>query len=499
MISLATTSSMQAALTAIRAVESEQVRSRLLVTIAPVLPADQFEDALMAIDHVVDGDCHAQALAAIAAHLPEHLVGRLLTLVRRLDEGGRLFAVAPDGTDAVLWQSMILAALCQRLSQLGQVQKALMLVETIAHPDWQAPALGAIVTQLAAMHSVAIAMNVLARMPAGRWQAQALVAIAPVLRESNQFKQALRLADRLPAPADRGAVLQALMPHLPAALMPQMVASLANLQHIDALSSLIPYLPKPLLKPAFLALAAIPNSPQRAQAQASLAARLAQLGYLDAAMAIVDRLPIESDQIYARIQLLPYLPAFRRSSEILRLLAHVQSLPPSDQHDANLLALLPWLAIESPTQAWDLAQGNLTWQVQAVPVVVERWMTHGQVDRALSVLPKLIAESVQMAALQVIVPLLGDREYLKTAFNVIDAWLIAQQQSLLANLAPSLVRLPLMLRQDLSQRLLSSLAAADGSAIAPLLMQLDALVPILSALAGEAAVATAIQLTCTKL
>ncbi|MCS6881947.1 MAG: hypothetical protein NZU74_11490 [Chloroflexaceae bacterium] len=235
------------ALEVARAIDDEQYRAEALAALAPHLPEPLLGAALAAARAIEDAGRRAEALAALAPRLPEALLGEALAAARAIEDEGRragaLGALAPHLPEALLGEALAaaralkdeerragaltaLAALAPRLPPADQVEvlgAALAAARALKDEERRARTLGALAPRLPPADQVEVLGAALAAARAiedeGR-RAGALAALAPRLPPADQVQvlgEALAAARAIQDEGRRAGALSALAPRLPPA------------------------------------------------------------------------------------------------------------------------------------------------------------------------------------------------------------------------------------------------------------------------------------------
>jgi hypothetical protein len=257
---------------------------------------------------IADKEARATALAALAPHLPPHLLAEALAAARTIDDE--------------YWRSRALAALAPHLpaeQQPAVYADALAAARTIADEYGRSAALAALAPHLPAEQQPAVYADALAAARA-IWdfsRDRALAALAPHL-PPHLLADALAAARAIRSDSNRARALAALAPHLPAEQQPAVYAdALAAARAIwdfsrdRALAALAPHLPPHLLADALAAARAIRSDSNRARALAALAPHLPaeqQPAVYADALAAARAIRSDSDRARALAALAPHLP-----------------------------------------------------------------------------------------------------------------------------------------------------------------------------------------------
>jgi hypothetical protein len=327
---------------------------------------------------IADKEARATALAALAPHLPPHLLADALAAARTIADE--------------YWRSRALAALAPHLpaeQQPAVYADALAAARTIADEYWRSRALAALAPHLPAEQQPAVYADALA---AARtidnedWRSRALAALAPHL-PPHLFAEALAAARTIADEYWRSEALAALAPHLPTHLLADALAAARTIAdeywRSEALAALAPHLPaeqQPAVYADALAAArTIADEYWRSRALAALASHLPaeqQPAVYADALAAARTIRDADDQVAALAALAPHLPPhlladalaaartiadeYWRSRALAALAPHLAATPALDEQFVptlrtlaqrgrpallgDLRALQPWLA-----------------------------------------------------------------------------------------------------------------------------------------------------------
>jgi hypothetical protein len=290
---------------------------------------------------IADKEARVTALAALAPHLPPHLLADALAAARTIADE--------------YWRSRALAALAPHLpaeQQPAVYADALAAARTIANDDQRSRALAALAPHLPT-HLFAEA---LAAARAIEWdfsRATALAALAPHLPAEQQpavYADALATARTIADEYWRSRALAALAPHLPAEQQPAVYAdALATARTIAdeyrrswALAALAPHLPPHLLAEALAAARTIRDADDQVAALAALAPHLPaeqQPAVYADALAAARTIADEYWRSRALAALAPHLPTHL----FAEALAAARTIADDDQRSRALAALAPHL------------------------------------------------------------------------------------------------------------------------------------------------------------
>jgi hypothetical protein len=268
---------LEEALKAARSLPDEGYRARILVELAPHLPAALLAEALAAARHLDDDGGRARTLASLAAYLPETEREAVL------HEALRVAEAIHDQADL----STFLIGLARYLPK-PLVQRAWDEVWTIRGEGHRAKALAALAPHLPASlryDSLRAALRATRTIGAKSYSAEVLsllVTHLPPTEREETLREMLRSARAIGDEEYRARGLATFGPHLPLParlewLRDSLRAALAISDHgyrARALVALAPQLPQSLLEDALRAAAAIDTEAYRAEALAGLAAYL---------------------------------------------------------------------------------------------------------------------------------------------------------------------------------------------------------------------------------
>jgi hypothetical protein len=330
------------AFAAAKAIGDKGSRAQALAALAPHLPPEQrqqaLNEALAGAEDIHPQKYRARALAALAPQLPPDLLGEALAAAKAIGDP-RERAVA-------------LAALAPRLPPV-QIQEALGVlaprqalsaVKAINYEDARADALASLAPYL----PPALLPEALAAAKAMGDEdnrAQALAALAPHLppeQRQQALNEALAAAKAIRPEKYRARALAALAPQLPPELLPETLAAAKAIEDAEArgeaLSALAPQLPLELLGGALAAAKAIGEDERRAAALAALAPQLSP-ELLSDALASAKAIRYEDHRAEALAALAPRLPADLLNAA----LAAAKKIGDEEQRAKTLKALAPQL------------------------------------------------------------------------------------------------------------------------------------------------------------
>ncbi len=258
------------ALAAVRTLEHEGSRAKVLTRLSPHLPEELFGEALAATYTMESEWWQAEALAGLASHLPEKLVGEALAAARAIKREA--------------WRAGVLAGLVPHLPE-KLVREALAAARA-TESGWS--------------------------------QSQAMLKLAPHLPDE-LLEEALAVARAIESKEKRAQTLTGLAPYLPERLLQEALASARAIEcgwrQAEALAGLALYLPETECNAALveaLAVArAIETQNERAYALAELATHLPEAerdAVLAEALAAARAVESENERAYVLAGLAPYLP-----------------------------------------------------------------------------------------------------------------------------------------------------------------------------------------------
>lgn len=220
------------ALQAVLAIASEPERGRALVGLAPHLPAALQAEALHRVADFQRESVRTETLTGLFAYLPDDLKQQAFDLIRTVrydDQRSRaLMAIAPH----LPWSEDRARALVELAPYLADPERfeALALAWTIPEPGPRAWALSALISRLTPVERDRLARDIwpdVDRIAAEPYWARALANLVSSLPEDGK-SQALRdILTHLRRKEPRAACLLPLLPHLPADLKGEAVASCA--------------------------------------------------------------------------------------------------------------------------------------------------------------------------------------------------------------------------------------------------------------------------------
>ncbi|NEQ10400.1 MAG: hypothetical protein F6K37_32060 [Moorea sp. SIO4E2] len=319
------------ALDCARGISDEKYRADALVALAPHLP-DVLPQALDCARGISDESDRAHALVALAPHFPD-VLPQALDCARGLDhESDRahaLVALAPHFPDVL--------------------PQALDCARGLDHESDRAHALVALAPHFPDV--LPQALDCARGISDKKHRAKALIALAPHLPDV--LPEALDCARGIDHERYRAEALVALAPHLPEELLPQALdcaRGISDEEHrAEALVALAPHLPE-VLHQALDCARGICNQYYRALALVALAPHLPEVLHqaLDCARGIWD----ESDRARALVALAPHFP------DVLPQALDCARGIWDEEHRADaLVALAPHLPEELLPQALDCARG----------------------------------------------------------------------------------------------------------------------------------------------
>ena len=270
--------------------------------------------------------------------------------------------------------------------------------------------------------------------------------------------QGLAYARQVPDPWQRAEALEKLAPHLPENLLDQALPAAREIgiesARAEALAALAPHLPPDLLAQALAAAGEIRDADDRTQALAALAPRLAEVGYPQEALAAAREIEYADDRARALAALAPHLPPEQQPKVLAEALAAARKIEDAGGRARVLTALAqhlpPELLPEALTAAKEIKDADD--RARVLTALAER-------------LPELLPEALTAA---------------RETRNADD------RARALTALSPRLAELP---RPDLYRPWDETLPHLARRTRPDLLTDLRALVPVIHALGGEAAIA----------
>jgi len=351
---------LEEALATASAISGEYNRAEALTALAPHLPADLLGQALATASAISGESARARALTALAPHLLPDLrasaLGEALATTAAIsgeyDQAEALTALAPhlpqDQRASALGQALSTAAAISGESARARVLAALA-------PDLPPDLLGQALSTASAISGESA-------------RARALTALAPHLpldERASALDQALATASAISGESARVRALAALAPHL---LPDQRVSALGDALatasaisgesgRAEALAALAPHLPSDLLGEALSTATAISGESDRAEALTALAPHLPP-DLLSQALATASAITGESVRAGALTALAPHLPPDQRASALSQALATAAAISGESARAEALTALAPHLPPDQRASA--LAQALAT-------------------------------------------------------------------------------------------------------------------------------------------
>jgi uncharacterized protein YeeX (DUF496 family) len=307
-------------LAVVRGIRDADTRADVLAALPPRLAKlGYYREALTTAMGIQDADARAKALAALVPHMPPHLLPQAMAVARKVERGDE--------------RDLTLAALAHHLAEMGYPEEALTAAREIRWADARAKALAALIPHLPPQ----------------------------VLAEALAAAREILWAD------DRAEVLTALIPHLSPEQQPQVLAeALAAAREIkhgfrraEALTALIPHLLPDLLPQALATAREIGNESARVEALAALAPHLPlaqQPQVLAEALAAARDIGGEDDRAKALAALAPHLPLAQQPQVLAEALAAARDIGGEDDRAKALAALAPRLPPDLLGQALAVAR-----------------------------------------------------------------------------------------------------------------------------------------------
>ena len=309
---LAEIGQLQQALNLVQSIKDEYKHSQVLIAIAPKLAEiGQLQQALNLAQNIKEEYSHSKILAAVALKLVEigqleaglNLFGNikgeynhskeLAAIVLKLAEIRQLQeALNLAGNIGEYRCSQMLVAIVPKLGEIGQLEAALNLAQNIKDEYSRSKLLAAVAFKLVEIGQLEAGLNLFGNIKGEYNHSKELAAIVPKLAEIEQPELALNLVRNIEDKYSRSKVLAAIASKL--VEIGQLQKALYLVQNVEdkneqseALAKLVLLLPipKPLLKEALLAWNSKNKRPQF-KVQAVLVNELAELGYLEEALAI---------------------------------------------------------------------------------------------------------------------------------------------------------------------------------------------------------------------
>jgi NB-ARC domain len=347
-----------AALDLVRSIQTSE-RGEALGALAPRLPADLLPAALELARAVEDQGPLAQALAALAPHLPA--VDRRAALADALG----LARAVPD-PDA---RAHTLAAVAPSLparERHDALAEALEVLSSLDHPALRADLLEALGPHLPADLLPAALDAARTLTSSGWWYGpQVLQALAPRL-PAGLLRQALDLAATVDQPLARVQTLAAVVPHLPApdrqAALTQALTLIRRMEdpgwRTEALAAIAPHLPAPAAQTAHTEALTLARGLDGARQEAVLVAVAPDLPaeLLGEAVQLAGTIRERHGRARALAALAPHLPAPDRQPALGQALDLLLTLEPTLDRDRALVSLVAHL----PTDLLRVALDQLT-------------------------------------------------------------------------------------------------------------------------------------------
>jgi hypothetical protein len=429
------------ALAAAREIQEAYPRAIVLAALAERLPAEHLPTALAAAREIQEAYPRAIVLAALAKRLPAEHLPTALAAAREIQEAYP--------------RALVLADLAKRLPEVWP--EALAAAREIQKADARARVLAALAKRLPAEH-LPTALAAAREIQDADDRADALRALAEGL-PAEHLPTALAAAREIQDADDRADALRALAERLPAEHLPTALAAAREIQKADArarvLAALAERLPAEHLPTALAAAREIQEADDRANALRALAERLPEVWPEALAAAR------EIQKADARADALRALAAAREiqkadaRADALRALAAAREIQKADDRANALRALAERLPAEHLPTALAAAR-----EIQ-----------------------KADARARVLAALAERLP----AEHLPTALAAAREIQEARPRAnALRALAEPLAKLPRLALHPSWHETLSSLARRTRR---DLLADLEALIPVIHALSGEAAIA----------
>jgi len=516
------------ALAAAGEIGDEYQRTRALAVLATRLPPDQqpqvLTEAMATANRIRGAAPRALALVVLAPHLPAQL--RLQALAEAL--------AATRGIGDLETRARTLATLVLRLAELCHPIEALAAAKEIRDEFWRARVLAVLTPHLPPEQQPQVLTEALAAAKTienESTRAQALATLAPHLPPGEQpqvLAEALAAARKIQDESARADTLAVLAPRLAELGYPQEALDTAEeiryaYDRAKALAALAPHLPPDLLPQALDAAKRIEKS-ARAYALAALALRLAVLGYSWEALTTAKEIWDADDRTRALAALTPHLPPDLQEQALRQALAAAREIRDADCRASALADMVPHLPPHLLAEALAAARGikDVYQRARALAELTSR-LPSGLLTESLTTLREIRdANNYARAALSLI-SMISIRQLLDQALDAAREieWESARAESLtaptlhlppdleeqalrqalvdvreigneyvrtqaLADLAPRLAELPRPTLYPLWDETLPLLARQTRRR---LLADLRALVPVIHALGGEAAIA----------
>jgi len=357
-------------------------QAKALSALAPRLTQELLQEVLMAAQALVDKHHRAKTLAAIASHLPEPERAQILK---------QAMAVAWEVNDEVE-RATALAGLSQYLSE-PLLRDILTLVPTIQNERVLVNIFTGQVPRLAELDLLEEALAVARAVKSPLRRAEVLAILAPQLvgLEREQVLQEVLAAVNVIDESDRAEALVELAPHLSASLLREALSAARTIENkrlrAIALAGIIPYVSGPeqerTVQEAVAAARAARYEDERTSALTLLLPCLAQSGYQEEAVTLVEELPeVEPAGPYS---------SFPRANAVVDLVPHLsQQLLSKALHVARRIELgwaRGWaLAAIAPRLAGSEKSEVLAEAFAAVQVVDDR---SSQLGTLAALIPRL--------------------------------------------------------------------------------------------------------------
>lgn len=305
--------------------------SGILVNVASFLPQNALAEALNIARDIPFPEPKAQALAGLAPYLEEPLLRSALTAAQETGcipnraqalaglspyLGGSLLREVLSEVQEIAWEpsrSQALSELLPRLAETGHPMEALEATRSIGVARSRVQAISRILPYLTEPHlerAAAEGLKALQAVEDEEELVETLVALAPQLPKS-LLPEVLDIVKRLYWDWDVAAALEGLAPYLSESLLREALAMALMISEEEestkALEGLAPYMSEPLLRKAMEEGQAGHEESSRSHRIGGLIPRLAELGYSDQALALVQAIQDEGDRMNALSRLAPYL------------------------------------------------------------------------------------------------------------------------------------------------------------------------------------------------
>ncbi|GAK58799.1 NB-ARC domain protein [Candidatus Vecturithrix granuli] len=294
-----------------RQVPGAEARTDAFLELLPELPQllrdMALRDALNAVQVIQSGYYQAEALAALAHHLPTALLNEALSTAQKIERE--------------MFRASALTALVPHLleeQRAAVLREALRAAQAIQSEYFRAKALVALAPHLLEEQRTAVlqaALSVSQAIQDEKYRAEALTALAPHLPEEQRttvLREALSVSQAIQDEKDRAEALTALAPHLPEALLREALSAAQTIesewQRAEVLAALAPHLPEALLEEALLAAQAIESEWQRAEVLAVLVVPHLPKAMLPEPLSAAQVIESEGGRPKALSELAPHLP-----------------------------------------------------------------------------------------------------------------------------------------------------------------------------------------------